>query len=190
MYGYHQRQCLMCSFFYSVQRQTWTAWILQWAFPREHHAGTVLNLGQQFLKSWVSWVGGQLKAADGELDVKDMGLRRVSWHPQTSLHHGSPWIHASRPVCEALCVIQEEEYYVGLTIFKCDEFTSFNLIPWEDGTDSFSCVSLHRFYIEAVVLIRHVKGQLFAPYMVTQYSGVCAILCMLEPHAKAAKVCR
>lgn len=56
-----------------------------------------------------------------------------------------------------------------VSIFNCDEFSSFNLIPWGDGTDSFSCVSLHRFYIEVVVLIRHVKGQLFAPYMVTQW---------------------
>lgn len=160
MYGYLQRRCLMCSFFYSVQRQTWTAGILQWAFPKEHHAGIVLNLGQRFLKSWVSWVGGWLKDADGELDEKDMGLRRVSWHPQTSLHHGSPWIHAS-----LLCV-RHSVWFRKRNIMLDSQYSSvmsFNLIPWEDGTDSFPCVSLHRFYIE--VFIRHVKGQLFAPYM-------------------------
>lgn len=40
-----------------------------------------------------------------------------------------------------------------------------------------------------VVLIRHVKGQLFAPYMETQCLEVCGMFCMLELHAKEAVVC-
>lgn len=44
-------------------------------------------------------------------------------------------------------------------------------------------------YTERAVLIRHVKGQVFAPYMETQCLEVCVMFCMLELHAKEAVVC-
>lgn len=57
----------------------------------------------------------------GRLEEKGMGLRTSNpANPQNSQDHKSSavWIYASFYVCEGLCVMQDVEYYVTMTIFE------------------------------------------------------------------------
>lgn len=110
------------------------------SIPREKPGRGVLKLGHWFIKSWVGCSMGQKRRRRRKTWVWE------SWHPQTSQHHKSSWIHAFCCVCEALCAIKEAEYCIKIFEYEwvvCQRCTA-NLIPWEDGTDQVLCVSLHR----------------------------------------------
>lgn len=63
-------------------------------------------------------------------------------------------------------------------------------VLWSDfgGESSDEIVFLSTGNVmEVAVLIRHVKGQLFAPLHAD--SEVCGMVCMLKRHANTARVC-